>query len=300
MRRYFRAALACLLTTAGCGSTALVSEQARQVPPEIASHTVRVGDVNIHYRSVGNGEPLVLLHGFTQTSRAWDPFVAALSEDFRLIMTDMRGHGGSDNPTGQFTHRLAAQDVLGLMDTLRIDRFKGAGHSSGAVALLEAAAIAPDRVEAIILVNGAHRFTEAAKADMLNANADEFKATYPKLYEAVVEWHPGRERQFRDLQRQIPQLAQVPPEQVLTTDDLSAVTTRTLVAFGDRDDINPVELAVELYRALPNAELWVMPNTWHNAMFAWEFLEEGFCPGCEAVAKVFPQVIRDFFKERTP
>ena len=74
----------------------------------------------------------------------------------------------------------------------------------------------------------------------------------------------------------------------ITTADLSTVTTRTLVAFGDRDDINPVELAVEMYRALPNAELWVMPSTFHNAVFGWEFLEEGVCRGCEAAARVVP------------
>ena len=74
------------------------------------------------------------------------------------------------------------------------------------------------------------------------------------------------------------------------------MTTPTLVAFGDRDEINPVSLGVELYEALPQAELWVMPNTWHNTVFGWEFLEDGLCPGCQAAAKVFPDVVRRFLR----
>ena len=201
------------------------------------SATVRVGDINIHYRTAGEGEPLVLLHGFTHTSRAWEPFVAALSEDFTLIMPDTRGHGGSDNPSGEFTHRLAALDLFGLMDALGIDRFKGAGHSSGAVALLEAAVMDPDRIEAVVLVDGAHRFTKAAQEEASSGSPDEFKATLPGLYEALVGWHPGGEEQLRSLMALIGRVVVDPADGGITTADLSTVTTRTLVAFGDRDDI---------------------------------------------------------------
>ena len=223
----------------------------------------------------------------------WDPFVADLSADFRLILVDMRGHGGSDNPSGRFTHQLAAQDLLGLMDALDIDRFSGVGHSSGAVTLLEAAVMQPHRVEGLVLLAGAHRFTDDAREGLRNPDPDGFRRTYPRLYEAVTSSHPGGAQQFRDLMAQLPQLAADPG---LTAAELASVTTPALVAFGDRDEINPVSLAVELYELLPQAELWVMPNTLHSTVFEWEFLEDGQCPGCQAAAKAFPDVVTRFLK----
>jgi pimeloyl-ACP methyl ester carboxylesterase len=84
-------------------------------------HTVEVNGIEIYYEVVGEGEPLVLLHSFSNSGRIFDPFVEAFAGQYRLIVPDLRGHGGSTNPGGEFTMR---QSALAQYDA---DNFPEAG-----------------------------------------------------------------------------------------------------------------------------------------------------------------------------
>ena len=87
-----------------------------QLPAEgkIAS----VNGFQMYYEIHGEGEPLVLLHGFFGSGEFWQPLVADLAKDYRLVIPDLRKHGRSTDPGGMFTHRQAAKDVFGLLDQL--------------------------------------------------------------------------------------------------------------------------------------------------------------------------------------
>jgi pimeloyl-ACP methyl ester carboxylesterase len=87
--------------------------------------------MEMYYEEYGVGKPLVLLHGFGGCTQNWHPFTAELSERYRLIIVDMRGHGYSTNPESKFTHREAASDVFLLLEKLGIDHFSAIGMSSG-------------------------------------------------------------------------------------------------------------------------------------------------------------------------
>ncbi|MGH8059776.1 MAG: alpha/beta fold hydrolase, partial [Candidatus Entotheonellia bacterium] len=87
------------------------------------SSTVRVGDIQIAYRTVGKGDPLVLIMGFAGVMDMWDPvFVRRLALNYRIIMFDNRGMGGSTAPPGQFSIEEFAADTAGLMDALNIPK----------------------------------------------------------------------------------------------------------------------------------------------------------------------------------
>ena len=101
-----------------------------QAAPE--GRTVALQDMEMYYETTGKGAPLVLLHGFTETGRMWDPYVKAFAERYQVIVPDLRGHGGSTNPSGQFTMRQSARDILALLDRLGIGRVKAVGASAGA------------------------------------------------------------------------------------------------------------------------------------------------------------------------
>ena len=75
-----------------------------------------VNEMQMYYEIYGEGSPLVLPHGFTQTGAFWQPYIAALAEHFKLIVPDLRGHGRSTNPTHPFTHRQAALNIFALLD----------------------------------------------------------------------------------------------------------------------------------------------------------------------------------------
>lgn len=100
---------------------------------------VETNGVKIYYEVHGEGEPLLLLHGFTISGKSWAPWIEDLSKDHQLIIPDLRGHGRSTNPSKAFTHKMAAIDMYGLMDHLKIDRFQAMGQSSGAMTLIQMA-----------------------------------------------------------------------------------------------------------------------------------------------------------------
>src|SRR5262245_38350069 len=110
--------------------------------------TTSVNDIRMAYRIQGQGPPLLLLHYFAGCGQIWEPHLERLGREFRLIIPDLRGHGGSTNPSGKFTHRQSARDVFALLDRLGIQRFKAVGTSSGGMTLLHMATQQPNRIEA--------------------------------------------------------------------------------------------------------------------------------------------------------
>jgi len=118
--------------------------------------------VRIHYEVEGRGEPLVLLHGWSCEGRYWREFgyVPRLIDDFTVILPDLRGHGGSDNPQdGNFTGAAFASDVIAVLDDMRIDSAHIFGYSLGGWVAFELAASHRPRVKTAI-VGGAHPYAE--------------------------------------------------------------------------------------------------------------------------------------------
>lgn len=85
--------------------------------------TLNINGFEYYYKEVGQGKPLVLLHGFTLTGNIWNRYMDSLAKDYRVIIPDMRGHGRSTNPSNEFSHRQYAKDVYSLLDVLKIDTF---------------------------------------------------------------------------------------------------------------------------------------------------------------------------------
>jgi pimeloyl-ACP methyl ester carboxylesterase len=90
--------------------------------------------IRINYRTMGQGEPLVLIHGWSGEGRQWDEcgYVGQLSGEFQVILPDLRGHGESDMPAnGDFTDAAFASDVIAVLDDQGIDSAHVFGYSLG-------------------------------------------------------------------------------------------------------------------------------------------------------------------------
>ena len=111
--------------------------------------------IQIYYEVEGNGIPLALGHGGTQSGRAWREFgyIAGLSDRFQLILIDLRGHGKSDIPhaPAAYAARRLAGDVIAVLDDLGIDRAHYWGYSYGAWIGYRLGAYYPERVRSLIL-----------------------------------------------------------------------------------------------------------------------------------------------------
>jgi pimeloyl-ACP methyl ester carboxylesterase len=223
-----------------------------------------VNGLRLFYRDTGAGEPLLLLHGFTGCGDDWPHVFATPIEGYRVIAPDLRGHGRSTNPGGTFTFQEAARDIFALLDSLGIDRVKAIGMSAGANTLLHLATQRPSRIEAMVHVSGTLRFPDQARAIMKMMTEETRSAG--EWTEMRGRHHLGDD-QIRALWRNVRAFADDRDDLNFTAATLSAITARTLIVHGDRDPLYPVELAVELYRAIPNSTLWVVPNGGHGPIF---------------------------------
>ncbi len=225
--------------------------------------TLRVNDIEMYVELRGTGEPLVLLHGFSQCGSTWGPVADLLAEQYQLIIPDLRGHGRSTNPSGGFTHRQSAIDVYALLDQLGVKRFKAMGISTGGMTLLHMAIQQRDRIDAMVLIGATSYFPEEARAIMRQAASDSLA---PEKRQNYSEWRACAVRgdpQVRDLVTQFGRFKDSYDDMNLTPPLLGSIRARTLIVHGDRDEFFPVNIPVEMYRAIPGAALWIVPNGGH-------------------------------------
>jgi pimeloyl-ACP methyl ester carboxylesterase len=112
-----------------------------------------VNGVQLHYLVAGQGDPIVLLHGYTQTSHMWRPLMAELATTHTVIAPDLRGIGQSSIPAGGFTKATMAQDVHALVRSLGFARIRLVGHDIGLMVAYAYAAQYPSEVERIVLMD---------------------------------------------------------------------------------------------------------------------------------------------------
>jgi pimeloyl-ACP methyl ester carboxylesterase len=111
-----------------------------------------VNGVNIHYEQAGSGPHLALIHGLTGSLADWRySIVPAMTDTFRVLTVDLRGHGDSDMPPSGYTSAEMARDLVALLDDLGIDQANIAGHSFGGTIALHLALQRPDRVTALTI-----------------------------------------------------------------------------------------------------------------------------------------------------
>ncbi len=113
----------------------------------------------IFYSESGSGQPVLLLHGYLETSEVWDRFASRLSGKFRVIAIDLPGHGSSDIYAEVHTMEFIAAMVEGFMNTLGIEKAIIAGHSLGGYAALAFLELFPGRLSGYCLFHS-HPFAD--------------------------------------------------------------------------------------------------------------------------------------------
>lgn len=225
-----------------------------------------INDIEMCYQVRGAGEPLLLLHGFFGSSGDWVHLydVDELARSYQVITPDLRGHGASTNPSGAFTHRQCARDVLALLDRLGIARCKAVGLSMGGNTLLHIATQEPDRIAAMVLIGAPSYFPREARAIMAAVSVD---AHTEAEWQAMRARHTRGDDQIRALWRIANGFQASYEDMTFTPPHLATIRARTLIVTGDRDPLYPVEIFVEQYRAIPRSGLYVIPFAGHDAVF---------------------------------
>lgn len=233
-----------------------------------------VNGVKLYYETYGKGQPLVLLHFFTGSHKVWEPWIDSLSQDYQLIIPDLRGHGNSNNPSKKFRHKDSAKDIYALMDELKIKEFKAIGTSSGGMTLIHMATMDSTRIDAMILIGGTIFFDDQYRELVKGVTYE----TYPKeSLSNMRTHHPDGDEQIKMLLDQFRAHAFTYDDMNFTSPYLSLIKCPTLIIHGDRDKYFQIDIPVEMYKAIPNSFLWIFPNGGHlpnwKALWSDKFLE---------------------------
>jgi pimeloyl-ACP methyl ester carboxylesterase len=230
------------------------------------AESVQLNDIEMCYETEGAGELLLLLHGGTGCQENWvhagrDQFV----RQYTLIKPDARGHGRSTNPHKTITHRQCALDTLALLDHLGVRKCRAIGLSMGGNILLHMATMQPDRIEAMVVVSAAMYFPQQARAIMRKAPVADNQS--PQEWETMRKRHKLGDQQIVALWEWTRGMKDSYDDMNFTPASLAEIKASTLIVYGDRDPLYPIEMAVEMYRAIPHSALWVVPNGGHGPVF---------------------------------
>jgi pimeloyl-ACP methyl ester carboxylesterase len=217
---------------------------------------VQLGAVNTWYDEHGEGDPLVLLHGGLVDARFFQPNLPALAEHFHLYTPERRGHGHTPDVEGPITYQLMTDDTIAFLETVVGEPADLVGHSDGAFIAMLVAIQRPELVKRLVMISGGFNKSGEALPDM-EWNVDQ-QAEF--LGPAYGEVSPDGIDHFKVVAAKIGEMAAVEPN--LQASELAKVGQRSLVMFSD-DDLVTLAHAVQMYDALPNAELAIIPGTSH-------------------------------------
>lgn len=221
----------------------------------VRAESVTLNGSKIYYEVYGKGEPLFLLHGYTQSSKSWYPFIRFYQNNYELYLIDLKGHGNSEMFTDTLSISEAAEDVGNLCRHLKFENIKAIGFSYGGDILFQLCIQNPGLVESMIIIGACG-----------NWHAPDFPEWVEYLSYNNLENLPWmREQQTSDEQiRAI--LEQVINYSVeVTPDQLKKISAKTLIIVGDQEDSITWDCILAAKNHMPECHLWVVPHTGHSA-----------------------------------
>lgn len=246
---------------------------------------LKVGEISIYYVEAGQGEPLILIMGLGADHLAWGFQFPVFAERYRVIAFDNRGAGQSDAPDRPYTTRMMADDTVGLMDALGIDRAHVLGASMGGMIAQEIALDHPGRVRSLQLHCTLGRPDAYLQAQLESGRVQRRKLTREEAMWAGYLWlfAPATYNERREFVETIVGNALTNPypmsltgferqcDAVATHDTLdrvAAIRSPTLVSVADQDILVPPRFSRALAERIPGAELRIIEGAGHG--YFWE------------------------------
>jgi pimeloyl-ACP methyl ester carboxylesterase len=229
------------------------------------SQTATLNGVNLDYQITGDGPPLYMLHGGMESRDSFENQISDFADHFTVIALDSREQGRSGRSDAQITFELMSNDVVALAKHLGHERISIFGLSDGGVTAITTAINAPDLVDKLVLLGANYHY------DSYPPETREFIANYKWDGNTDPNGFPGNSikhyltgqddlSDFGELLAEMSIMWTTSPTFTIT--DLSKIQSKTLVINGDHEDMD-LNHALKLYESLPNAELFIVPNSTH-------------------------------------
>jgi pimeloyl-ACP methyl ester carboxylesterase len=228
------------------------------VPGLHAGHA-KLNGISLFYAEIGHGSPVIVLHGGLANSDYLGNQVRALARYHRVVVVDSRGHGRSTRDQQPFGYDLMTDDVLALLDTLKIQKADIVGWSDGAIIGLDMAMRHPDRVGRVFAF-GANTQTSGLK-DGFDQNP-VFAGYMKRARQEYARLSPTSD-QYDAFQNEIGKMWADQPN--WTDAQLGSIKSPVLVVDGDHDEGIKREHAEYIAATIPGAGLLILPNVSHFA-----------------------------------
>jgi pimeloyl-ACP methyl ester carboxylesterase len=227
---------------------------------------------------VGRGEPVVLVHGLGDDHRAWRRVVAPLMLTHRVVLYDLRGHGGS--PLGDADGSLAqlGADLIEVLDDAEIERATIAGFSLGGTIAMRAAIDTPDRIAALALIGTSSRVNKAARewyeerAALVQKDDPDLRKTLDADTEDVYRNRAEEIEAGLRIRRESTAdprgfanacLAMASLNEHSLDEELSAITQPTVIVAGDADQHCPPRASEIIAEKIAGSTMRVLEDTGH-------------------------------------
>ncbi|MHC8286093.1 alpha/beta fold hydrolase [Pseudomonas sp. XS1P51] len=260
MNRFLAAALLCM-----CFSMAQASERWETLPatPQVTtaakSGYLDANGARLFYRVVGQGSPVILLHGGLANSDYWGNQVDVLAPHHTVVLLDSRGHGRSSRDAQAYGYDLMADDVVAVLDHLKIPKADVVGWSDGAILGLDLAIRHPERVGKIFAF--AANSTTSGVIPGVEKNP-VFAAYIERAGQEYKKLSPTPDK-FDQFVEQISHMWATQPE--WSDADLKKIKTPVLIVDGDHDEAIKREHTEYMAATIPGAGLAILPNASHFA-----------------------------------
>ncbi len=219
------------------------------------SNIVTIKGKEFYFEKYGSGEPLLLLHGYLQSSKSWHGFVDEFSDEYTVYLLDLPGHGQSTPFQEDFSIKSIVGDVEAFIEHMDMKGSKAIGFSFGGDVLYHLAAEKPGIIQSMICIGSLGTWDVNDFPDLI---ADYTYEKYGQL--AETQAHHSNDDQVRILFKQFLNYSIA-----LTDEDLKRISSPVLIVAGDDDSSTPLTEIARVRQLLGNSDLWVLPNVPHSA-----------------------------------
>lgn len=260
----------------------------------IPLRSVQVNGHKIAYLDVGDGTPVILLHGFGGSMWQWEHQQTALSAKFRVITPDVLGSGLSDKPEMDYSPDEMLAFLVGFMDALRIRQAVLVGHSMGAGLAIGMALDHPERIAKLVLISGLpqhviENLTNPTIRRALDTSAPAWLVSFgnwlfggvftegilkeiiydPTLLTEAVLDRSNRNRKRPGLFGPVMSAGRhLPVWESRFAPRIGSITQRTLILWGEEDRVFPITVGQQLHTMIPGSTFVAIPRAGH--MPQWE------------------------------
>ncbi len=236
-----------------------------------------INGVTITYNDRGKGDAVLFVHGFPLNKSMWKAQLTSLSQHYRCIAPDLRGHGASQDIPGTYTMDLLADDLKGLLNHLRLRQVTLVGFSMGGYAAFAFYRKYPDSVRSLVLADTrpqpdsseAKQGREATAQTVLReGTAGTAKALTPRMLAPASQQNPALVQSVQAMMTSTPVNGWVGDLRGLAArpdsmDTLAKITCPTLILVGDQDGVTPPPESHLMAERIKRAKLVTIPQAGH-------------------------------------